>query len=255
MSMIQHKESTVMVYFSTDYGLFKMIAGNRDLNEGKINRIMKDINEGIDVLKYYPIQVKENSGRLEIIDGQHRFFIAKKLGRAVYYIVMKEDRSLFDIAKINSNTEKWKTRDFINCYVNLDNPHYKELDAFMVKYGLSATLSVRLLEEGEVGYGSGGSLALENFQRGKFEVRFRDEATQLADVCYMFNDFKHARSANFFQAIHKIMKANKIDIWDLVKKFNAYKDDLQHQGSWKDYVSNLETIYNKKLQNRVIIYE
>jgi hypothetical protein len=253
--MIQHKESSVFVYFSNDYGLFKMISGNRDLNESKINRIMKDINEGIDVLKYYPIQVKENNGRLEIIDGQHRFFIAKKLGRAVYYIVMKEDRSLFDIAKINSNTEKWKTRDFINCYVNLDNSNYKDLDEFMRKYGLSATLAVKLLEEGEVGYGSGGHQSLENFQRGKFQILFREEATQLADVCYMFNDFKHSRSANFYSAINRIMKAKKIDIWDLVKKYEAHKDSLEHQASWKDYITNLETIYNKKLQNRVIIYE
>lgn len=252
---MDHKESSVKVFFSSSYGQFKMIAGNRDLNESKINRIMADIKDGIDVLKYYPIQVRERDGRLEIIDGQHRFFIAKKLGRAVHYIVMQEERSLFDIAKINSNTEKWKTRDFINCYVNLDNQHYKALDEFMLKYELSATLCAKLLADGEVGYGAGGAQALEDFQRGLFEVHHLEAATQLADICAKFNHFKHYRSAYFFSAVQRIMKAGKIKIEDLIKKAEAYKDDLQHQNSWKDYITNLESIYNKKLQTRVIIYE
>jgi hypothetical protein len=253
--MIDHKESSVKVYHSREYGSFKMIDGNRELNETKINKIMKDINAGIDVLKYYPIQVREVDGRLHIIDGQHRFFIGKKMGRAIYYILLGEDRSLYDIAAINSNTEKWKTRDFINCYVNLDNEHYKDLDEFMRKYGLSATLCAKLLTDGYPGQGSGGTDVLESFQRGKFEVKAREEAKKLADICAHFNDFKYAKNANFFIAVKKIMDAGKIDIWDLVKKYNGYKDELIKQLSWKEYITNLENIYNKRLQSRVIIYE
>lgn len=253
--MIDHKESSVKVYHSREYGNFKMIDGNRELNETKINKIMKDIEAGIDVLKYYPIQVREIDGRLHIIDGQHRFFIGKKLGRAIYYILLGEDRTLFEIAVINSNTEKWKTKDFINCYINLDNPHYKELDKFMRKYQLSATLSANLLADGAPNYGSGGNQSLEQFQRGRFEVKAREEAKKLADLCAHFNDFKYAKNASFFVAINRIMQAGKIDMWDLVKKYNSHKDELVKQLSWKEYITNLENIYNKRLQSRVIIYE
>lgn len=253
--MIQHNESTVKVYHSREYGSFKMIAGNRDLNEAKINKIMKDIEAGIDVLKYYPIQVREEADRLNIIDGQHRFWIAKKLGRAVYYILLGEDRSLYDIAAINSNTEKWKTRDFINAHITAGNANYKELDEFMRKYGLSATLCTKLLADGAPGYGAGGQSALEDFQRGRFEVKTRDQAIGLADLCAEFNDFKYAKNGNFFIAIHKIMKAGKIEMADLIRKYNMHKDELVSQLSWKEYITNLENIYNKRLQSRVIIYE
>ncbi|HMI62670.1 MAG TPA: hypothetical protein VK518_17255 [Puia sp.] len=253
--MLEHKESSVSVYHSREYSNFRMIEGNRELNEIKINKIMKDIEAGIDVLKYYPIQVREVGDRLHIIDGQHRFYIARKLGRVIHYILLQEDQSLYNIAVINSNTEKWKTRDFINCYVNLNNEHYKELDAFMKTYGLSATLCARLLTDGQPGYGGNGNQNMEDFQRGKFEVRNRDEAKKLADICTHFNDFKHAKSANFFHAIKKIVDAGKVDIWDVIKKYNSYKDELVKQLSWKEYISNLENIYNKSLRSRVIIYE
>lgn len=253
--MINHTESTVRVFFSNDYGLFKMIAGNRELNERKINKIMDDIKAGIDVLKYYPIQVREHDGRLSILDGQHRFWIAKKLGRAVYYILLGEERSLYDIAAINSNTEKWKVRDFLNCYVNLENPHYKELDEFMKKYGLSATLCVKLLADGVPGYGAGGNDATETFQRGAFKVFARAQAHSLAEACANFNDFRYAKNANFFLAIHKIIAAGKVDIMEIVKKYNDHKDELIKQPSWKEYITNLENIYNKRRQSRTIIYE
>lgn len=253
--MIQHKVSSILVYHTREYADFKMIAGNRDLNETKINKIMKDIEAGIDVLKYYPIQVREAEGRLHIVDGQHRFYIARKLGRAIHYILLAEDRSLYDIAAINSNTEKWKTKDFINCYINLDNEHYKELDKFMTDYGLSATLCARLLADGTPGYGGSGSDGMEDFQRGRFVVKSRDEAKKLADICAHFNDFKYAKNANFFYAIKKIMDAGKVDIWDVVKKYAQHKDELVKQLSWKEYITNLESIYNKSLRSRVIISE
>lgn len=253
--MIDHKDSSVKVFFSAEYGKFRMIAGNRDLNEQKINKIMKDIEAGIDVLKYYPIQVREKDGRLEIIDGQHRFWIAKKLGRAVFYILLGEDRSIYDIAVINSNTEKWKTRDFINAHITLGNEHYKELDEFMKKYGLSATLCAKLLADGAPGYGAGGSQAQEDFQRGRFEVKKREEANQLAGLCAEFNDFRYAKNGNFFIAIHKILKAGKIEMPDLVRKYKLHKEELVSQLSWKEYITNLQNIYNKRLQSWVIIYE
>lgn len=253
--MIDYKESSVRVFFSSNYAQFKFLDGNRQLNEVKIKKIMEDIESGIDVLKYYPIQVKERDGRLDIIDGQHRFYISKKLGRPVFFIVLAEERSLYDIAVINSNTEKWKVKDFINCYVNLDNPHYKELDEFMRKYNLTATLCAKLLADGSPGYGAGGKEATNDFQRGRFEVKQKDAAVKLADAVEHFKDFRHSKNANFFGAIHKIMEAGKVDIMDLVKKYHLHKEDLVQQSGWKEYINNLATIYNKRRQTWENLYE
>lgn len=55
---MQHKKSDVVVYESTEYAKFKFITGNRPINDNKIKRIMKDIENGNDMLKDYPIQVR-----------------------------------------------------------------------------------------------------------------------------------------------------------------------------------------------------
>jgi len=251
---MEHQESTVKVYQTTEYARFKFINGNRELNEQKINRIVGDIEAGIDVLMYYPLVVRERDGRLEIDDGQHRFYISKKLKRPVYYIIAPEERKLVDIAKINSNTEKWKVKDFIHCYVQQGNEHYVKLHEFMTVYELSATLVMKLLGDGEPGNGGGGRDNAQKFQRGEFEVKYYEEAVKIAEACRLFKDFKNWKSASFFVAVYRIMKAEKVTLDDLVEKYNAYKDQLTEQPGPKEYIANLEIIYNKRRHERVIIF-
>ena len=134
---MQHTEASVQIHFTNEYARFNMINGNRQLNERKINKIIKEIDNGNDMLRYYPIQVKENKERLDILDGQHRFWISKKLGRPVFYILVQEEKSMPDIAKINSNVEKWKNDDYINCYVQHGIEDYTILRDFFEKYNVS----------------------------------------------------------------------------------------------------------------------
>ncbi len=88
---MEHVESSQRIFFSKEYANFKMMNGNRELNEKKINKIIDEIKSGNDMLKYYPIQVKDNNGRLDILDGQHRFYISRKLKRPVFYILVNQN--------------------------------------------------------------------------------------------------------------------------------------------------------------------
>jgi hypothetical protein len=251
---MEHSESRVKVYSTTDYQRFRMIEGNRPLNEGKIKKIIKDIEDGIDVLEYYPIQVYERGNLLDIDDGQHRFYIARKLRRPVHYILMRSTLHLSEIAKVNSNVEKWNSKDFINCYVQLNNENYVQLRDFLDKYGLSTTLSVQLLEKGNpdlAGLGGGS----EKFQRGEFEVHCLEEADKLAAVATKFSGFKGWKSRSFFIALYKIMVAEKINIKDLVSKVVKNIDKLEPREGYKGYIENLESIYNLGRKDRVIIFE
>ncbi len=251
---MQHSISQVQVFCTNEYGRFKIINGNRQLNEKKIKRIILDIESGIDVLQYYPITVKEVKDRLEIIDGQHRFYISKKLKRQIHYILMEEDRSLPDIAKINSNTEKWKTADFINCYIQQGNENYKMLQEFMDKYGFNSTVSIKLLQAGNPGTESGLFNYGHDFQRGLFKVQYPEVAYQTAEKCKSFEPFLHWRDRNFIIAIFRIDAAGKVTIEDLLSRYKKNPDKLQRQPGFKEYIFQLESIYNIGKQNRVVIY-
>lgn len=250
-----HIKSSIHVYFTNDYARFRMITGNRQLNERKINNIISDIAEGNDMRRYYPIQVKENGDRLDILDGQHRFYICKHLRSPVYYILVTEEKSMPDIAKINSNVDKWSNEDFINCYVQHDNKHYITLRRFLDTYGLSVGLSLKMLSIGRPD--GGGSKERENkrddFHHGLFAVKFLDYAMELAEDCKRFSAFDLWRDRNFFAAIHKIKQSGLIPLSDVLEAFLKRPELLTRQISPKDYIYTLEQIVNVGKQKRILI--
>lgn len=248
---MQHTESSVRVYFSKEYAHFKMLVGNRELNASKIKKIITDIENGTDVLRYCPIMVTEKNGRLEIIDGQHRFFFSKKINSPVWYIISK-DMSLYDIAKMNSNTEKWKAKDFVNCYVQLGNTNYITLQDLMDKYPAPISSMITMLQKGTISDGSGGNVK-KAFERGEFQVNHLDFTVNLLEHC---NKIKSPNqfSRHFIMAVDKIMQAGKISIDDIIDKINSQPDALEQQNSYKGYLTNMENIYNHKKQKRVVIF-
>lgn len=246
-----HKESSLLIYHTTEYGAFRMINGNRELNAAKIKRIQKDIAAGLDVLKYCPILVKSDGKKLEIIDGQHRFWVAKELKKPVHYLIVEKNIDLYSIAKINSNTETWKGKDFINCYAQQGNKDYLILQAFVDEWGFNIGMSINLLANGNT---PDGSQALDAFKAGQFKVKKLNDAIELAKICKQFSKFNAWRSRPFVVAISKILKGAKCDVKELVEKFNKDTESLQIQGTYKEYLVNLEAIYNKGTHKRRVIY-
>lgn len=249
---MQHAESSVKIYFTKEYGLFKIMTGNRPLNENKIRKIKQDICNGIDVLKYCPVIVHERDGRLEIIDGQHRFYVAKQLGSHVWYIVAGE-MSLLEIAKVNSNTEKWKPADFINCYAVQGNEHYVKLREFIEETHFPLSVALQLLGKGLDVADSGGGIK-EIFQEGQFIVTNEEDANKVKEVVEQFEPFGMRRSRVFVVAICKIMQAEKVPVQELITAFKANPDKLSPQSGWKEYMSNLEVILNIGKKVRRVLY-
>ncbi len=248
---MKHTESSIRVYFSKDYSLFRMLVGNRQLNDTKIKKIISDINNGTDVLRYCPIMVAEKNGKLEIIDGQHRFWVSKKIKSPVWYIIA-EDMSLYDIAKMNSNTEKWKSKDFVNCYVQLGNENYLRLQELMDKYPVSISTMIVMLQRGTISDGSGGSTK-KGFERGDFEVNHLKFTIDLLETCNRIES-PNRFSRHFIMAIDKIIRSGKVSIEEVISKINAAPEALEPQGSYKAYLTAMENIYNKNKQKRTVIF-
>ncbi len=249
---MQHTESSIKVYFTTNYTIFKAIKGNRLLNESKINRIISDIKSGLDMLRYYPIVVDEN---MNVIDGQHRLFIAKKLKTNIYYIISKKIE-LNSIAKINSNTEKWNNDDFINCYIVNGSKDYEILRDFKEKYQFPLSVSQYLLM-----FGSSERTELDGtdmkdlFQSGQFKVRFEQQAIDIAEKVMLFSKFKNHRSRYFIVAVNKVMTIGKCNVEDIAEKYNQQDASaLKMQPNYKGYLTNLEEIVNYKCSKRRTIF-
>lgn len=236
------------IHFTTDYTLFRSIVGNRELNQNKINRIIKDINSGLNMLPYCPVIVDES---LNVIDGQHRFFISRKLKQPVYFVISNK-LTLHEIAKVNSNTERWNGKDFIHCYATQGNDNYIRLQAFIDKYTLPITTAIALLSGDKTI--SGGTSKRELFEKGQFKIADEQKATEVVELAFKFSAHPGYRKREFIEAISKLIKAGLCDFDRLLKKFSSNPDLLKECPNSKTYLQELELLYNKDNSKRTAIY-
>lgn len=250
MSTIKHTEANIKIYFTRDYSRFKDLKGNRLLNDGKINRMISDINSGLDMLRYCPIIVDE---KMNVIDGQHRLYVAKKLKSNVWYVIT-DGLTMHEIARINSNQERWKARDFIHCYSSQGVKDYNVLQDFIYQYQWPVSLAVIVLSTGKTKDGGGGMKSKEKFERGFFKATHVESANMLAAMVERFNEFEGYKSRPFIDAIGKLMDGGKCDFELLLEKFKSNVDMLTSPNNVKGYLSELESIYNKGAHKRKTIF-
>lgn len=250
---MQHNESNTRIYFTRDYSAFKNITGNRDLNPAKIKRIIRDIENGLDMLRYCPIIVNE---QMEIIDGQHRYFVSKKVGSNVYYVISKNELDITEIAAINSNTERWKYKDFLHCYMTKKVDDYLTLDYFMKQYSVPIGTAIKLLQYGSINADRKNEeqTAKVLFESGKFKAKYLVEASELMELVHRFKAYPKFLQRSFIQAIRDIKLAGKANMDELLEKFHTDRSPLDRCVTSKDYINALEQIYNYRKKDRHIIF-
>lgn len=248
---MNHTPSQTTVYYTSQYKAFKFMPGNRIINDRKIKKIINDIDDGLNMLRYCPIVVLED---MTIIDGQHRFQVCKILKQPVFYIVAKPI-SLYDVARINSRTERWKPADFLRCYAEVGNKHYKLLQQFMADYqGMPVSSAIYLLYVGLQGDRS--AQMMRRFEQGRFEVRDYDDACTIANAAALFqrDDFSAHFSASFLKAIRTILIAAKCNMEVMMSKYERASHLLTPLSNHKAYLSALEDVYNYQNSKRNTIY-
>lgn len=182
---MKHEKSSVIVYQTNDYKRFRSIDGNRPINKKKVERIIAEIKSGNDVLNEVPVLVTDKSGHLELLDGQHRLEVAVQLKRPVHYIIHHK-MNIYQVAKVNSNTERWKYRDFINSYIKAGNDNYVKLKKFIDQYKVAPNTAVALLHSGTNAKISSKDGVIQAFENGTFQVLKQKEARALMEICKNF---------------------------------------------------------------------
>lgn len=242
-------ESNTRIYYTSDYAMFHFLKGNRDLNEPKINKIVKSVTAGLNFFKYCPIMVNEN---YFIIDGQHRFYASKKLKLPIYYVIVP-NFSLRQIAEINNNQSKWKVRDFMNCYIDADinRDHYKLLEKLQSETHINVSTMISLLMYGKVAQGG----QTDAFRDGNFIVKFHNETVNLIEKARQFEVFSAKwQERAFLQAIEKLLDSDKYNHDALLKKLQKHELTIEKRSTCKEYLQHLEELFNHRNSIRQILY-
>ena len=77
---------------------------------------------------------------------------------------------------MNSRSDKWKNRDFLECYIRLGVKDYEVLFEFIQEYDIIYSAAVDLLMYGKV---KGPKDSMDKFRDGEFEVHFQEKAEEI----------------------------------------------------------------------------
>lgn len=242
-----HLESSRKVYFTMDYGRFKFLKGNRELNEIKIKKIIADIEKGIDFLPYCPIIVNK---AMEIIDGQHRFVVAKKLRTNVFYMI-KEDASLEVVPALNSKGSKWRTVDFLNSYVDLKKASYVTLQNFLnTNPRVSLPVAIKLLHDGHMNAVD----TIDVFREGGFEANYTDLTELIVGKLKDFETYaSNPYGKRFVNAMLQLHDNGKYKHATMLEKLEQSGQRIENLESTKSIILNMEAIYNHRMKSRTFI--
>lgn len=236
---------------SNDYDLFDKITGNRNLSQKKIERIISDIKSGFNLLPYCPVIVYNTGKKLMIIDGQHRFDASVKIGSPVYYVVM-DMVDLRQIARMNSNQDKWSQYDFLRSYINLGIKDYVCLQETMSAYQINISVAIELLMNGKIG--SRGDIG-QKFRDGNFKVKYQEETEILLKlVKRLFGRYVFSMDRNLISAVQEISKKGLCDFDVLEEKISRNPMLMNKEETVKNYIYAIEKIYNHGNSIRKVIF-
>lgn len=125
---MEEKKVVYNVYVTKDYSIFKRLAGNRDIPESRISKIVESIQTIGWV--HNPIIVNEN---MEVIDGQGRLTALQRLKLPVEYIIA-EGAGNKECIYMNMNMVNWALPDFIKSYAEQGNENYQRLLSLIENY-------------------------------------------------------------------------------------------------------------------------
>jgi hypothetical protein len=94
---------------STNYDIFKKIDWNRSICKLNLAKLVKENRDNFQ-LHRFPILVTKD---FKIIDGQHRYEVAKEIGSPVYYIMDGMDDSFKAVHSVNKAGKKHSLKDKI----------------------------------------------------------------------------------------------------------------------------------------------
>jgi hypothetical protein len=230
------------VHTTTDYFMFKAIAGNRNVNSLHLSRLRESMQ------KNYLFTIILVNQDYEIIDGHHRFEIIKELGLPMNYIVIK-NYGLNEVHILNSNLKKWCSEDYMEGYCNLGMPDYITYKNFKNKYGVGHHECMALL--GGINSRPGID-AIKNFHNGLFKVKNLQDAERKVDLIFSLKAFyKGYKRTLFIWAMLKLMTNENFEFVEFVSKLKLQPLALTDCKDVDQYIAQIEEIYNYKRRDKM----
>lgn len=228
--------ATYAIKESKNYDMFELHTFNRDI--GSIKHLKNSMaKHGFIAAK--PIAVfKNGNGKFKILDGHHRFHVARLLGLPVKYIEIEKDISMYELEK---TTNHWSLKDYLDSFIRQGKEDYVRVKDFYEYTGIPVQLCVTLLS-GKMSSGATGTA----FKDGKFRLGNVTDAYVVGDLvnhCKKFG-IPCATHRSFAIALARIVKVKGFDCETLKHKIATFPGMITNQPNVKMYSKMIEDVYN-----------
>ncbi len=244
------EEAIGTIFKTTDYNKFSFIDSNREIEEMKVLKFMDSFKKNGFLLN--PIIVNE---KFQIIEGQHRFTAARRLGIALIYQIAS-GYSFDQIVTLNTNGKNWVKKDFIRAYCIQGSENYLKMQQFMKDFpelGSRAAESLLTLNTGGAANKNkitdkitGKRSKMKNLEEGRLEIPNITLSYQYARKIMQFKEFFPLGFNKFIfvSTMISIFKNEEYDHDRMLKKLALNPGKLKVCRTIKDYKDNFEEIYN-----------
>jgi hypothetical protein len=231
------------VYTTKDYSLFKILNGNRDVNQLHLRRLKESIK------KNHLTTIIMVNEKFEIIDGQHRFLVCQELKLPINYIISK-NYGLNEVQILNANMKNWQTKDYVNGYCDLGYKDYEIYRDFVAEYKFTNKIAILLLS-GEQGGGLSIS-PITKFKEGRFKVKDLEGARSMAEKLKLLEPYyKGFMRRSFILAMYQMFKNNNFNFTEFLGKLKIQPTTLQDCTGTIQYKNLIEEIYNYRRREKI----
>lgn len=234
-----HKE----ILKADKYDLFVLHPHNRMVKDGLVRKKMKVLDQYGWCPGAPMVCAKILGGKFEIRDGQHRFEAAKRLGIAVWYVVLPESEcpTPEQLNAGNGGAKTWGLSDYVDSYSAIGNEQYVELRDFAAEYRIPLSHAAALLF-GLCGHSHG---VIERLKMGEFVVKDRKWADKVGLLAREIGEvLPQMRTNNAIGAISRMALVKEFDGTQMIEQCQRYANMLRPCGTMDQYSQMFEEVYN-----------
>ncbi len=239
-----NNEKTTLVRQTSDYLKFRILKGNRNVSQSRVNKIIASINRVGYITN--PIIINEH---MEVIDGQGRLEALKTLQLPVDYIVVP-GAGIDECISMNINQERWTVLDYIKSFAERGNGNYQTLQKAIDKYTPGIPLRVVI----SVCAGNLSYINTKAVQEGDFEMG-RWDWDDVLGYMNQYAPYKRLVSGNWdnvMKVLQWVYDSKKVDRNVMYEQFTKYgRVAMGPVADTIDALDSLETVYNYRKRGHV----
>jgi hypothetical protein len=246
------------VFESSVYDMFSHIDGNRDVNKLHVKRLVESFGEKHLIS---PIICNEN---FQIIDGQHRFEAAKKLGLPVYFIINR-GYGLKEVQMLNTHGHNWTKKTYLESYCEMGLPEYLKFKGFMQMFPEFGFSACEAMLTGQLGgdrkkndksiagkTNKSGVYLIKDFNEGNLKIADFESAINAArkikEIAPYYDGFSRI---SFVRAMLGIFRISEYSHERLIERLRANPGKMHHCNNVSQYKALIEEIYNYRSRKKV----